>query len=123
MFDIEKVEAIKYNDQCFMCLYEGHSFCSDDGRVGTCLPALCAEKKPVEDGKCSLKGHKCDKKTLLGFSQCDIGVYADDKSEPVSEVKCPRSIEIMDTDITKSAEATKASLEANEDPSPFPIVT
>ena len=49
LFEAEIEEAKLYNDMCFRCIYEGYSFCSSDGRTGTCLPAFCANDDPRED--------------------------------------------------------------------------
>ena len=49
LFEAEVEEAKVYNDMCFRCIYEGYSFCSSDGRTGTCQPAFCANDDPRED--------------------------------------------------------------------------
>ena len=64
LFADEEIAAAAFSDNCFRCLYEGYSFCTDDGKTGTCQPAFCVKilddnGKEVKGLPCTLRGNKC----------------------------------------------------------------
>ena len=127
LFATEETQAAVYSDKCFRCLYEGYSFCSEDGGLtGTCQPAFCLEIKEdpenpiIEKPGCTLRGNKCEAQTILSFSECW-------KTEFDSK-NCIDDVSITRTDLDAAEVNAKALEEQAVDPvkrqdQPIPLMT
>ena len=114
LFEAEAELSANYDDQCFRCIYEGYAFCSEDGKTGSCMPAFCAEKDPIAEGKCNLKGHSCANTTMLAVSQCWM-------SDEVITT-CPSTIVITDAHVNTVKNDVQTKTDNGEDLSLYPLV-
>ena len=95
MYDAELGFSKQYDGKCLQCIYQGYSFCSEDGKEseGKCHPALCKEgRDAMTENKCTLEENSlCEFTDRLAFSQCEM--------EAVDVAKCPSKITITDSDV------------------------
>ena len=107
-----------YNDKCFHCIDDGHVFCSDDGKEGTCIAATCAETQLKLDGdldafraaygSCNLDAVTCDTGSKMStYSDCyyvnpekgSLLENGDVDVAPVIGAVCPSTIMISQKEI------------------------